>query len=536
MAFCLAVLLLLFVIGMDVISGDGGVPVIKGDKKSMVETTVGKNITLPCQVEKSMNLMFSWHKDGSLVQSDMEHYKVTRKGVLHIFNTTVEDSGTYVCQAVNGFGTVDISISLVVQGDGDHNSLLVDDGLGAKPLFASPHTHHRNSFQEPTNGTVKFNCSANGHPRPEYLWKKDGQVLTPDHFVGNMKVHRGVLFLTKLQKDNMGTYVCLVRNRFGEINATFVLEVVGRNPKKPQLPGLHPLNTTVESGGTASFQCRVLSEVTPHIQWLKKLDQVIEDSETHIEFEGAHFQVLKSSEVVERSEGLYLNKLILPEVTEADSGMYICVAANAMGYNHKEAFLTVQKRQQVWDSGRGEAYDGAGMGNVSLTLVITVPTVVIVVVVVVFIAMHCRGRYTTPSTCPAQSKPLMSSSAPAAPAPPANTTTTMMHNGTYVVAPPSATAVIPSKCTLNGNCKPQWVDLPPSYPIPCGNPPPPPPSSSWSSSQTTVPQQHYRRSGAATPSSSAGETGRSATSVSLPKVHHHHHQHRYHPSQCVYYS
>lgn len=531
MAFCLIVVSLLVVIRMDIVSADGGVPVIKGEKKSTVETTVGKNVSLPCPVEKGSDLHFSWHKDGSIVYSDLEHYKETRKGVLHIYNTTVEDSGVYVCQAVNGFGTAEISIKLVVQGDHDGNSPThfddISDGQGSKPAFASPHVQKRQSCQEPINGTTKFNCSASGHPRPEVYWKKDGRWLTADHFGSNMKLHRGVLLFNKLQKENQGEYVCVARNKYGEINATFVLEVVV-GPKKPELPGLHPLNTTVESGGTASFQCRVLSDALPHIQWLKKLDQVIVGDERNIEFEGNYFQVLKSSEVVERSEGLYLNKLILPEVTEADSGMYICVAANPMGYNHKEAFLTVQPRQNTWESGRGEQYNSPGMGNFSLTLVIAVPTIVIVAVVVVFVVMRCRRRYSTPARCRAQSKPLMNGTA-AAPAP----TNNVVHTGTRTVPQPTSLTVVPPKCAVNGSCEAQWVDLPPSsYQMPCGNLPPP---SSWSSSQAAAPlqlphaQQHYRRSGAATPSSSA-------TSASLPKVHHHHHQHRYHPPQCVYYS
>lgn len=35
---------------------------------------------------------------------------------------------------------------------------------------------------------------------------------------------------------------------------------------KPKMISAHPQNTSVESGGTASFQCRVKSNVQPHIK------------------------------------------------------------------------------------------------------------------------------------------------------------------------------------------------------------------------------------------------------------------------------
>lgn len=41
--------------------------------------------------------------------------------------------------------------------------------------------------------------------------------------------------------------------------------------KKPELRGIHPINTTVEEGGSAVFQCRVKSDVLPHVQVITTL-------------------------------------------------------------------------------------------------------------------------------------------------------------------------------------------------------------------------------------------------------------------------
>lgn len=45
-----------------------------------------------------------------------------------------------------------------------------------------------------------------------------------------------------------------------------------RTNSKPILTGTHPVNTTVDYGGSTSFQCKVRSDVKPVIQWLKRVE------------------------------------------------------------------------------------------------------------------------------------------------------------------------------------------------------------------------------------------------------------------------
>lgn len=93
-----------------------GVPQIKGSKKSKLEALPGADVVIRCPVEQSPNLIIEWYKDGSFVDAVLNLFKMGRKGSLTIFNVTVEDSGTYVCKAINGFGTAEVSVSLVIQG------------------------------------------------------------------------------------------------------------------------------------------------------------------------------------------------------------------------------------------------------------------------------------------------------------------------------------------------------------------------------------------------------------------------------------
>lgn len=115
-----------------------------------------------------------------------------------------------------------------------------------------------------------------------------------------------------------------------------------RTNSKPILTGTHPVNTTVDYGGTTSFQCKVRSDVKPVIQWLKRVESHEESRyNSTIEVGDHRFVVLPMGEVWSRPDGSYLNKLLITRAKEEDAGMYICLGANTMGYSFRSAFLTV---------------------------------------------------------------------------------------------------------------------------------------------------------------------------------------------------
>lgn len=117
---------------------------------------------------------------------------------------------------------------------------------------------------------------------------------------------------------------------------------VERTNSKPILTGTHPVNTTVDYGGTTSFQCKVRSDVKPVIQWLKRVESNEESRyNSTIEVGDQQFVVLPTGEVWSRPDGSYLNKLLITRAKEEDAGMYICLGANTMGYSFRSAFLTV---------------------------------------------------------------------------------------------------------------------------------------------------------------------------------------------------
>ncbi|KAL7983976.1 hypothetical protein Chor_004516 [Crotalus horridus] len=193
----------------------------------------------------------------------------------------------------------------------------------------------------PVGSSIRLKCVASGNPRPDISWLKDNKPLTSQE-IGENKRKRWTLNLKNLKPEDSGKYTCRVFNRMGEINATYKVEVIQRTRSKPILTGTHPVNTTVDYGGTTSFQCKVRSDVKPVIQWLKRVEYGTESRyNSTIDVGGQKFVVLPTGDVWSRPDGSYLNKLMISRAKEEDAGMYICLGANTMGYSFRSAFLTV---------------------------------------------------------------------------------------------------------------------------------------------------------------------------------------------------
>uniref|UniRef100_A0A8C2V6N7 Fibroblast growth factor receptor like 1 n=1 Tax=Chinchilla lanigera TaxID=34839 RepID=A0A8C2V6N7_CHILA len=210
----------------------------------------------------------------------------------------------------------------------------------ARPRFTQPAKMRRRVIARPVGSSVRLKCVASGHPRPDITWMKDDQALTRPEAGEHRK--RWTLSLKNLRPEDSGKYTCRVSNRAGAINATYKVDVIQRTRSKPVLTGTHPVNTTVDFGGTTSFQCKVRSDVKPVIQWLKRVEYGAEGRHNStIDVGGQKFVVLPTGDVWSRPDGSYLNKLLISRARQDDAGMYICLGANTMGYSFRSAFLTV---------------------------------------------------------------------------------------------------------------------------------------------------------------------------------------------------
>ncbi|XP_024600748.1 fibroblast growth factor receptor-like 1 [Neophocaena asiaeorientalis asiaeorientalis] len=312
---------------------------------------LGRTVRLQCPVEGDPPPLTMWTKDGRTIHGGWSRFRVLPQG-LKVKEVEREDAGAYVCKATNGFGSLSVNYTLIVMDDTspgrespghDGSSGGQEDPASkqwARPRFTQPSKMRRRVIARPVGSSVRLKCVASGHPRPDIMWMKDDQALTRPE-AGEHRKKKWTLSLKNLRPEDSGKYTCRVSNRAGAINATYKVDVIQRTRSKPVLTGTHPVNTTVDFGGTTSFQCKVRSDVKPVIQWLKRVEYGAEGRyNSTIDVGGQKFVVLPTGDVWSRPDGSYLNKLLITRARQDDAGMYICLGANTMGYSFRSAFLS----------------------------------------------------------------------------------------------------------------------------------------------------------------------------------------------------
>uniref|UniRef100_A0A8C1LMR2 Fibroblast growth factor receptor like 1b n=1 Tax=Cyprinus carpio TaxID=7962 RepID=A0A8C1LMR2_CYPCA len=312
-----------------------GPPWVSRQVEDRQTAKLGRTIRLPCPVEGDPPPLVLWVKDGRNVHPGWSRYKVLKQS-LKIKEVELEDAGVYICRVTNGFGSLALNFTLIVIDDAavtqnqpqpdeaePNADLTLKDPTGepwVKPRFTQPTKMRRRVLEQPVGSSVRLKCLSSGNPTPVISWWRDQSRLPSPH--QSKRPH-------------------LISFQYAMVPLTSVFSTERTN-SKPILTGTHPVNTTVEFGGTASFQCKVHSDVKPVIQWLKRVDPGTEGRyNSTLEVGGQHFVVLPTGDVWSRPDGSYLNKLAIVKARDEDAGMYICLGANTMGYNSRSAYLTV---------------------------------------------------------------------------------------------------------------------------------------------------------------------------------------------------
>ncbi|KAL4631527.1 fibroblast growth factor receptor-like 1 [Arapaima gigas] len=366
---------------------------------------LGQMVHLPCPVQGDPPPLVLWVKDGRNVNRGWGHYRVL-KNSLKIKRVELEDAGVYVCRATNGFGSIALNYTLVVVDDSLETRQHLPHGAEepsadltqqeptrqplVRPRFSQPMKMRRRVLEQPVGSSVRLKCLASGTPEPVITWWKDHTQLAVPR---RGRRPQWTLTLKNLQPQDSAKYTCHVSNAAGHINATYKVDVIERTNSKPILTGTHPLNTTVEFGGTASFQCKVHSDVKPVIQWLKRVEPGAEGRHNStLEVGGQHFVVLPTGEVWSRPDGSYLNKLAIIKAREEDAGMYICLGANTMGYSFRSAYLTVLPDPQVENTVMPPHLSS----GLPWPLIIGIPAAALLIVgTIVLWLCHSRRRHNT---------------------------------------------------------------------------------------------------------------------------------------------
>ncbi|XP_076048964.1 fibroblast growth factor receptor-like 1 [Oratosquilla oratoria] len=332
-----------------------GPPTLSTSRGStQITVTAGENVKLPCAIEGSPPPIFEWAKGDDVITEEAGWERFRHAGrILKVREVEASDEGTYVCTAVNGFGQQKYSVQLLVVDPLSSSSSSSSSGAmypgGMAPEFTQVLPRVTGQvLQKPMGHSIKLKCQASGHPEPEITWLKDGVEMPMTLMLQDEpRLSKHSLHIPSLKPSDSGTYTCAALNPLGAVATNWTIQVVEHvSPQEPKLTS-EPSNTTTLEGGPATLTCRGTSDVRPHIKWLKRVEEDVDESEEPlgvsdtITWQGARYVVLKPTEVMDTGENTFLAKLMINPATKADTGLYVCTATNNFGFSYSQAHLTV---------------------------------------------------------------------------------------------------------------------------------------------------------------------------------------------------
>ncbi|CAJ0951636.1 unnamed protein product, partial [Mesorhabditis belari] len=208
-------------------------------------------------------------------------------------------------------------------------------------------TEHLPLITLPAGRTIKLNCKANG-TNLHYVWHKNEAVIVQGSpratgYIYGLRNHS--LELEDSVPSDSGLYKCLIQNNLGSIEREFVVKVVERLRSAPVILPNVLRNQTVNVNGSATFTCEVISDLTPHIVWVK-----MEKTD------GEYFylnqtvgEVMFAYVLMDNYPKAYITNtansstLRLVNATSEDQGIYACITGNSLGKAMANASLIVNE-------------------------------------------------------------------------------------------------------------------------------------------------------------------------------------------------
>jgi len=80
----------------------------------------------------------------------------------------------------------------------------------------------------PASRSIRMRCRARGAKPLKYRWLKDGKEIQRRRLDPYMNTALWYLRLKDLVPSDDGKYTCIVSNKYGSINHTYTLQVVGK--------------------------------------------------------------------------------------------------------------------------------------------------------------------------------------------------------------------------------------------------------------------------------------------------------------------
>lgn len=206
----------------------------------------GEDAAFSCKLSGEPLPQVVWEKDGKQLNEIYEssHYHVGQQDggwfQLKIFRTRAPDGGVYMCKAVNEYGEAMTGAVLLVEPIPEQREGSMTNG------FTNGHysPQHSRAKKEPhlnvskakkftvTEGKhAKFRCYVTGKPKPEIVWKKNGEIIVPSrrHLIFEDREGYYTLKVLYCKQQDTGLYICAASNALGNTLSAVQLSVKGNS-------------------------------------------------------------------------------------------------------------------------------------------------------------------------------------------------------------------------------------------------------------------------------------------------------------------
>ncbi|XP_048772936.2 hemicentin-1-like isoform X2 [Ostrea edulis] len=279
-------------------------PVI--DKESFEKYTgvnKGRATLLNCPAHGLPPPNITWYKDGAPLVLDKRMVLQTGGLQLKIANTTINDTGTFTCTAVNPAGKDSVDMELEV---------MVPPSIDESNVVYTPKVIQ--------NRTVIIECPVSGVPEPTVSWTINDSPLVPKDRIHLLERNRQ-LTIDQAQVADTATYMCVAENKAGELRKKFHLEVLV--PAHILTEVASDNNLVTIQNQTININCPSMGIPTPSIIWLKNRVPLLDSPYKRM-------RVLSNDQFLEISNAQV-----------EDAGKYACTVTNVAGQEKREFNLQV---------------------------------------------------------------------------------------------------------------------------------------------------------------------------------------------------
>ncbi|CAH1270966.1 HMCN1 [Branchiostoma lanceolatum] len=271
------------------------------DIRENITTIAGDIVQLQCDASGNPQPVVTWTKVGHQGGQTNRWQLLNEGRTLQVAQVQPEDSGMYLCTAMNNAGDDEREYFVKVLVPPS-----IDLDQSGEDIIAV------------VNRPVELSCPVEGIPTPQVRWLHNQRPVNQDE---NIRITRQgqTLTVSSVQVSHQGSFTCIASNIVGEVQRTFKFTV--QVPPKIAVISEETTNVVSLLGSPLQLYCNASGDPRPTISWLKEGSLITTDT--------PGVQILG-------------NSLTILAADLKDSGSYTCFANNAAGEDDHKFDVQIQ--------------------------------------------------------------------------------------------------------------------------------------------------------------------------------------------------